>query len=63
MAIRLRIIKNISMILSQYITKPIIPIPDPGSRDQDVILASVGLLGKPKRGGSGIWNREGMGRG
>jgi hypothetical protein len=25
-------------------------VPDPGSRDRDVVLASVGLLGKPKRG-------------
>jgi hypothetical protein len=37
-------------------------VPDPGSRDQDVVLASAGLLGKPKRGVE-IWNGEGMGRG
>ncbi len=37
-------------------------VPDPGSRDRDVVLVSVGLLGKPK-GGLGIWNRVGMRKG
>ncbi len=37
-------------------------VPDPGSRDRDVVLVRAGLLGKPERG-SGIWNRVGMGRG
>jgi hypothetical protein len=28
----------------------LIRVPDPGSRDRDVVLASAGLLGKTKRG-------------
>ncbi len=39
----------------------IIVVPDPGSRDRDVVLASVGFAGETQ-GGSGIRGREGMGR-
>ncbi len=38
-------------------------VPDPGNRDQDVVLVSAqGCWGNP-RGVVGIWNRVGMGRG
>ncbi len=39
----------------------IVPVPDHGSRDRDVVLVrSTISLGKPR--GSEIWNGEGMGR-
>ncbi len=37
-------------------------VPDPGSWDQDVVLASAGLLGKPK-GGVGNLEQGGNGEG
>jgi hypothetical protein len=37
-------------------------VPDPGSRDRDVILVGAGLLGKPEKG-PGIWDEEGMRKG
>jgi hypothetical protein len=39
-----------------------VSVPDPGSRDRDVVLVARGWWGNP-RGGSGIWNGEEMGRG
>ncbi len=40
----------------------VLTVPDLGSRDRDVVLVrQVAWWGKPK-GGSGIWNGEGLGR-
>ncbi len=39
-----------------------VAVPDPGSRDRDVVLVSAGFAGETQ-GGAGIWNGEGMGRG
>ncbi len=39
-----------------------VAVPDPGSRDRDVVLVKRGVCwGNPR--GAGIWNGEGMGRG
>jgi hypothetical protein len=42
---------------------PICNCSGPWKRDRDVVLASAGLLGKPKRGGREFGGGEGMGRG
>jgi hypothetical protein len=44
----------------------IVTVPDPGSQDRDVVLASAGLLGKPERGVGNLeqgGNGEGMRKG
>ncbi len=57
-----KLLSSLILIFNIHSIGGTILVPDPGSRDQDVILASAGLLGKPREGWVGIWNREGMGR-